>query len=105
MNLPSGLVFYLDFKYGTKQPNFETGVGKILKLTQFSVLLKLQVRESEGLYGEAVDLVTQLTRQNQQSIGVTDSDVLKSSSISNISDIDYDSEFSSSLTRKKLQTT
>ncbi len=28
MNLPSGLVFYLDFKYGTGQPGFTTGSGK-----------------------------------------------------------------------------
>ena len=27
MNLPSGLVFYLDFKYGTNQPGFATGSG------------------------------------------------------------------------------
>ena len=27
MNLPSGLVFYLDFKYGTAQPGFETSGG------------------------------------------------------------------------------
>jgi hypothetical protein len=28
MNLPSGLVFWLDFKYGTGQPGFSTGAGK-----------------------------------------------------------------------------
>jgi hypothetical protein len=28
MNLPSGLVFFLDFKYGTAQPGFSTGAGK-----------------------------------------------------------------------------
>ena len=28
MNLPSGLVFYLDFKYGTNQPGFTSGSGK-----------------------------------------------------------------------------
>ena len=28
MNLPSGLVFFLDFKYGTAQPGFTTGAGK-----------------------------------------------------------------------------
>jgi Major capsid protein Gp23 len=28
MNLPSGLVFYLDFKYGTAQPGFTTNSGK-----------------------------------------------------------------------------
>lgn len=28
MNLPSGLVFYLDFKYGTGQAGFNTGAGK-----------------------------------------------------------------------------
>ena len=28
MNLPSGLVFWLDFKYGTGQSGFNTGAGK-----------------------------------------------------------------------------
>ena len=28
MNLPSSLVFYLDFKYGNAQPGFTTGAGK-----------------------------------------------------------------------------
>ena len=28
MNLPSGLVFFLDFKYGTAQPGFTQGSGK-----------------------------------------------------------------------------
>ena len=28
MNLPSGLVFYLDFKYGTSQPGFTANAGK-----------------------------------------------------------------------------
>lgn len=28
MSLPSGLVFFLDFKYGTAQPGFATGAGK-----------------------------------------------------------------------------
>ena len=28
MNLPSGLVFLLDFKYGTSQPGFNTSAGK-----------------------------------------------------------------------------
>jgi hypothetical protein len=28
MNLPSGLVFFLDFKYGTGQPGFNTAAGK-----------------------------------------------------------------------------
>ena len=28
MNLPNGLVFWLEFKYGTGQPGFNTGAGK-----------------------------------------------------------------------------
>ena len=28
MNLPNGLVFWIDFKYGTGQPGFNTGAGK-----------------------------------------------------------------------------
>jgi len=54
MNLPSGLVFFLDFKYGTSQPGFETGSGKdvqtdsVFGITDDS---KGATVATEGLYG------------------------------------------------------
>ena len=101
MNLPSGLVFYLDFKYGTAQPNFETGAGKDSQTDSVFGITETASEASEGLYGAGrFGYSINETASQAQSIGAaaTDSDVFASSSISNISDIDYDSEFSSSLT-------
>ena len=46
MNLPSGLIFYLDFKYGTAQAGFGIVVTKYL----VSLLVQVQT-QSQGLYG------------------------------------------------------
>ena len=54
MNLPSGLVFYLDFKYATAQPGFLTGQGRTSqKDSVFGVsdASKGVSAPSEGLYG------------------------------------------------------
>lgn len=54
MNLPSGLVFFLDFKYGTAQPGFTTGAGKDSQADSvFGVTGKDAVNAdpSGGLYG------------------------------------------------------
>jgi hypothetical protein len=54
MNLPSGLVFFLDFKYGTAQPGFTTGAGKDSQSDSvFGVTGKAAegVDPSGGLYG------------------------------------------------------
>jgi hypothetical protein len=54
MNLPSGLVFFLDFKYGTAQPGFATGAGKDSQADSvFGVTGKDAVNQdpSGGLYG------------------------------------------------------
>jgi hypothetical protein len=54
MNLPSGLVFFLDFKYGTAQPGFTTGAGKDSQTDSvFGVTGKeaKDVDPSGGLYG------------------------------------------------------
>ena len=45
MNLPSGLIFYLDFKYGTAQPGFGDG-DQIFGITSGS-----NADPSQGLYG------------------------------------------------------
>ena len=51
MNLPSGLVFYLDFKYGTAQPGFETGAGKDSQTDSVFGITEVAGEASEGLYG------------------------------------------------------
>ena len=54
MNLPSGLVFFLDFKYGTAQPGFATSAGKDSQADSvFGVTGKDAVNAdpSGGLYG------------------------------------------------------
>ena len=45
MNLPSGLIFYLDFKYGTAQPGFGAG-DQVFGITSGS-----NADPSQGLYG------------------------------------------------------
>ena len=51
MNLPSGLVFYLDFKYGTDQPGFETDAGKDSQTDSVFGITEVAGAASEGLYG------------------------------------------------------
>ena len=51
MNLPSGLVFYLDFKYGTGQPGFTTGSGKDSQADSVFGITETSNDPSGGLYG------------------------------------------------------
>jgi len=51
MNLPSGLVFYLDFKYGTGQPGFTTGSGKDSQADSVFGVTDTTSDPSGGLYG------------------------------------------------------
>lgn len=51
MNLPSGLVFYLDFKYGTNQAGFVTGSGKNSQADSVFGITETTGDASGGLYG------------------------------------------------------
>lgn len=54
MNLPSGLVFYLDFKYGTAQPGFETNQGKDSQKDSVFGITGKDAKDADpsgGLYG------------------------------------------------------
>ena len=92
MNLPSGLVFYLDFKYGTAQPGFETGAGKDSQTDSVFGITETANEASEGLYGAG---------RFGYSINDTQSVVAEAScvtaSLSSLSDINYDSAFSASV--------
>lgn len=52
MNLPSGLVFYLDFKYGTSVDGFETGAGKDSQTDSVFGVTETADAASGGLYGD-----------------------------------------------------
>ena len=51
MNLPSGLIFYLDFKYGTSQPGFTVDTGLNQTGTIHGVTSTIGSDASGGLYG------------------------------------------------------
>lgn len=54
MSLPSGLVFFLDFKYGTAQPGFATGAGKDSQADSVFGVTGKEAKNADptgGLYG------------------------------------------------------
>lgn len=51
MNLPSGLVFYLDFKYGTNQPGFETTNTTYEQNNSVYGITNQTFDAEQGLYG------------------------------------------------------
>ena len=54
MNLPSGLVFFLDFKYGTAQPGFTSGSGKDSQADSVFGVTGKDAKDADpsgGLYG------------------------------------------------------
>ena len=51
MNLPSGLVFYLDFKYGTDQPGFETTNATYEQNNSVFGITNQSFDAEQGLYG------------------------------------------------------
>ena len=54
MNLPSGLVFFLDFKYGTAQPGFSSGLGKDTQADSVFGVTGKEAKDADpsgGLYG------------------------------------------------------
>tara|TARA_R100001509_G_scaffold27292_1_gene14263 strand:- start:2706 stop:4379 length:1674 start_codon:yes stop_codon:yes gene_type:complete len=108
MNLPSGLVFYLDFKYGTAQPGFETGAGKDSQTDSVFGITETAAEASEGLYG-AGRFAYSINETSSQALGqaaagaAAASDKFTTESISlainsaNFSAVNYDSAFSASL--------
>ena len=106
MNLPSGLVFYLDFKYGTAQPGFETGAGKDSQTDSVFGITETASEASEGLYGagrfaysinetESVSLSQAAAGAAAASTTFTSESFANGVALDPI--IDYDSSFSQSL--------
>jgi hypothetical protein len=90
MNLPSGLIFYLDFQYGTSQPNFTSG-GSLYAASsdQKKNELPSLSRTKQGLYGAGrfgYSINEQVTRVTATSASATLAGILN-----------YDYEFSASV--------
>ena len=97
MNLPSGLVFYLDFKYGTAQPGFETGAGKDSQTDSVFGITEVAGAASEGLYGAGRFgyTINDAASATQSLAAATATDAYSTASLA-FSDINYDSAFSAS---------
>ena len=96
MNLPSGLVFYLDFKYGTGQAGFATGSGKDSQADSVFGVTDTTSDPSGGLYGAgrfgySINDKTSAT----QTLGAAGANNFVTSSVA-AADINYDTQFSSS---------
>ena len=98
MNLPSGLVFYLDFKYGTAQPGFTTGAGKDSQADSVFGITETSSDPSGGLYGAgrfgySVNETSSATISKATSLNATQ---YTTGSAAAESVYNYDSAFSSS---------
>jgi hypothetical protein len=96
MNLPSGLVFYLDFKYGTNQVGFATGSGKDSQADSVFGITETSGDPSGGLYGAgrfgySINDKTSAV----QTLGTAGANKFVTSSVA-ISDVNYDTQFTSS---------
>jgi hypothetical protein len=99
MNLPSGLVFYLDFKYGTAQPGFTTGAGKDSQSDSVFGVTETADQASGGLYGagrfgysinDVSTGIAPLTNHTSASIAL--------GGAAGLAIVDYDTVFSASAT-------
>jgi hypothetical protein len=106
MNLPSGLVFYLDFKYATAQPGFTTGAGKDSQNDSvFGVTddRKGGTPATEGLYGAgrfgySINEDTTATLVNGTGVLGTNINTGSAFTATTFEDhINHDAEFSASL--------
>ncbi len=103
MNLPSGLVFYLDFKYGTAQPGFATGAGKDSQNDSVFGVTETTADPSGGLYGAGRFgySINDVSTVDQTLAASAAADKFVTGSLSSDASIyDYDSAFGADLTGK-----
>ena len=111
MSLPSGLVFYLDFKYGTAQPGFSTNSGRtsqqdsVFGVTDASRGTAPSGIETpyEGLYGAGRFgySINETASANLTVAAATSATEFTTGSVSD-ADINFDSAFSASVTTANL---
>ena len=103
MNLPSGLVFYLDFKYGTGVKGFETGAGKDSQADSVFGITEVAGDASEGLYGAGRFGYT-INEAESANIATPVSAAVDLGSAAGFGIVNYDSEFSASYKDATLRT-
>jgi len=103
MNLPSGLVFYLDFKYGTAQPGFETGAGKDSQTDSVFGITETGSNAVEGLYGAGRFGYT-INETSSAVIATPTSGGIDLGSAAGFGIVNYDSKFSASYKDTTLNT-
>ena len=105
MNLPSGLVFYLDFKYGTGANGFNDGENLYGNVSSASAKMSVDEEVADGLYG-AGRFGYSINPRSFTGLGAGDlaaaltAGKFTTSSVdlnTNLSDFDYDVDFSSSI--------
>ncbi len=99
MNLPSGLVFYLDFKYGTNQSGFASGSGKDSQADSVFGITETSADPSGGLYGAgrfgySMNDVDSAVQTLSAAPGGVDKFVTSSAAAASI--YNYDTQFSAS---------
>ena len=101
MNLPSGLVFYLDFKYGTGQPGFTTGSGKDSQNDSVFGVTETAGQATGGLYG-AGRFGYSINDVNSSVTTTPSSASLALGSAAGLAIVDYDTAFSASITEDNI---
>ena len=105
MNLPSGLVFYLDFKYGTGANGFNDGENLYGNVSSASAKMSLDEEVADGLYG-AGKFGYSINPASFTGLGAGDLNAslvagkFTTASVdlnSDLSDFDYDVDFSQSI--------
>tara|TARA_R100000458_G_C8277595_1_gene253165 strand:+ start:2665 stop:4359 length:1695 start_codon:yes stop_codon:yes gene_type:complete len=102
MNLPSGLVFFLDFKYGTSQPGFtvDTGQNQTGTVHGITGAAAKDTDASDGLYGAGRFgySINEATSANLSCSSATTAAVYTTASLAGVPNAayNYDTAFSSS---------
>jgi hypothetical protein len=98
MNLPSGLVFYLDFKYGTAQPGFTTTATDARSEENSVFGVTSQTGDaSGGLYGAGKFGYSINEATQAFTLGAALAEDVYTTSSFSLSDANFDSDFSASI--------
>ncbi len=102
MNLPSGLVFYLEFKYGTAQPGFLTNQGKNSQRDSIHGVTNTSSTPSQGLYGAgrfgySINEVSSSTLTRDAAAPFVPTSTTFTTGSMTATDFNFDSAFSASL--------
>ena len=101
MNLPSGLVFYLDFKYGTGQPGFTTGSGKNSQADSVFGVTETAGQATGGLYGAGRfgytinDSSVTFNASGSYTPGTVTASIAAVDTVADLDEFDYDPAFTS----------